>query len=101
LVRVKLATRFVVSVSMFSTPSIFSKSLRTEAAQPPQVMFGTLSFTSTTFVAAGAFAPATAFFVGVFAGALEAVVPPHPIAARATSPGKHAYFLDNIKILQK
>jgi hypothetical protein len=91
---------------MFSTPSIFSKSLRTEAAQPPQVMFGTLSFTSTTFVAAGVFASATAFFVDDvliddFSGAFEAVVPPQPIAARATRPGNHAYFLDNIQILQK
>ena len=53
-----------MSVLMSVIPSIFARSPRTEAAQPPHVMFGTLSDTripSTAFAAAGGVANA---FVG-------------------------------------
>ncbi len=38
---------------MSVTPSIFVRSLRTEAAQPPQTIFGTLSDTRTPSVTLG------------------------------------------------
>jgi len=63
---------------MSMTPSIFSRSPRTEAAQPPHVIFGTFRVTSVNSVAAGSFGPLRV------AGAVASVAGLQPTEVAAT-----------------
>lgn len=86
------------------TPLIFSKSPRTEVAQPPHVMFGTFSFTKTRLLALVGFSAdvaATAgglfglvcelFFESCFAGAAPWSQPDSPIKPETSNPNRIAF----------
>ena len=98
-----------VSVLISLTPSIFAKSPRTEAAQPPHVMLGTESLTNTKLLGSAA-CPAVSELAATAGGVVGAVCevfcssflgvagaapwsqPDSPIKPETSNPARIAFF---------